>query len=100
MIVFSKHAKQRWQERFPFLNMEEEFYRTNETLIRKGSIIRKTKDGIFFILAKITNPLLNVEFIVVTVYDSQKMWFIDKEEKRKKRSMQRKSLKKRMAMQN
>jgi len=100
MTVFSKHAKQRWQERFPRLNMEEEFYRTNETLIRKGSIVRKTKDGIFFILAETTNPLLNAEFIVVTVYDPQEMRLINKERKRKKRSMQRKSFKKRRAMQN
>jgi len=82
MTVFSKHAKQRWQERFPLLNMEEEFYKTNETLIRKGSIVRKTKDGIFFILAKNENSASNVEFVVMTVYDSQKRWSSNKKTRR------------------
>jgi len=98
MIVFSRHAKQRWQERFPHLNMEEEFYRTSETLIRKDSIARKTKDGILFILAKNKNLSLNTKFIVKTVYDSRKMWFVKEEKRRKTR--REKIYRERRTMQN
>ena len=65
--------------------MEEEFYKTNETLIRKGTLIRKTKESIFFILVKNESSSSDIKIIVKTVYDSREMWFVKEEKRRKTR---------------
>jgi len=65
--------------------MEEEFYKTNETLIRKGTLIRKTKEDIFFILVKNESSSSDIKIIVKTVYDSREMWFVKEEKRRKTR---------------